>query len=153
MSKLLSTHQGRYLTGMTALNIPSEESHGDWHFREAFFGRGSKKPKIFIAGAGERWNTNAILGSFGVYECSDILRKLGVNIPLDEEVYAANHYRAILDMIYLSIKNQQIPNYIEIDRWFDTGWQKEKLFQHIQKLESHLSKPEQELLEQWLKMI
>src|SRR4051812_23600347 len=96
-----------YITGMTALNIPDPQSKGgDWHFHEAFYGRGTLPPKIFLAGEGEEWNTNTVLADFGIHECSAVLRRLGLDISQSQRVYAANHLRAILDMLYRCIKRK-----------------------------------------------
>ena len=98
-----------YITGITALNIPlPEEGYGDWHFIEAFYGRGQRTPKIFVAGDKEEWNTHAIFGDFGIYECAEKLKKLGVEIPVGKKVYVAGHYRAVLDMLYRCVKKKAI---------------------------------------------
>jgi hypothetical protein len=101
MNRFPETSMRHYLTGTTALNIPlPEEGNGDWHFIEAFYGRHHRAPKIFTAGEGEAWNTNSIFGNFGIYECSTTLRKSGLNIPQNQKIYTAGHYRAVLDMLY-----------------------------------------------------
>ncbi|MFT3742287.1 MAG: hypothetical protein QM752_06435 [Gammaproteobacteria bacterium] len=140
-----------YITGMTALNIPElEGSYGDWHFQEAFIGRRNLKPKIFLAGEGETWNTNPILADFGIYECSDILRQCGIEIPLNEKVYAANHYRAIIDMLYKSVKQKNYPYHLDLDSWTDNPKQKTLLTKLIRSLKPYVSSDEWQILKKWL---
>lgn len=140
-----------YITGMTALNIPDPESTGgDWHFQEAFFGRGNLPPKIFMAGEGEEWNTNKILADFGVHECSAILRRSGLNIPENQQVYAANHLRAILDMLYRCVKHKNYPYHLEVDEWIDSKHEKVQLINSIKRLQSYLEDDEWQIVQRWL---
>ncbi|WP_419600808.1 hypothetical protein [Thiolapillus sp.] len=44
------TSKEHYLTGITALNIPSDEGTGDWHFHNTFYETGDFVPKKCIAG-------------------------------------------------------------------------------------------------------
>jgi len=145
------TTPNHYITGMTALNIPSPEGRqGDWHFHESFYGRNGQEPTIFIAGEGELWNTNAILANFGIYECSDTLRRLGLEIPLTEKVYTANHCRAMLDMLYRLVKEHTYPYHLEIDEWIDDLEEKTRLVDAIKHLKSSLEQDEWKILQKWL---
>jgi hypothetical protein len=154
MNTLPETSKHHYITGTTALNVPfPEEGYGDWHFIEAFHGRGAKTPKIFLAGDGEKWNTNAIFGNFGIYECSEKLRKLGIDVPAGKKIYVAGHYRAVLDMLYRTIKQGYYPSHLDIDQWFDNENQKKILIQKIKEMKNHLSQTEWSLVEQWLQTI
>lgn len=145
------TTPNHYLTGTTALNIPfPEEGYGDWHFIEAFYGRDDKQPKLFVAGEGEDWNTNKIFGNFGVNECSELLRKLGLAIPRGEKVYSAGHYRAVLDMLYRCVKKGYYPHHIDLDQWFDTQEQKNTLFKQAKIMRNYLNKDEWNIVEKWI---
>jgi hypothetical protein len=151
MNILTQTSTQRYITGTTALNVPlAEEGHGDWHFIEAFYGRGSRPPKIFIAGEGEEWDTNFIFGNFGIYECSEKLRELGIKIPTGKKVYIAGHYRAVLDMLYRCVSNGNYPHHLDIDQWFDNENQKKFLISKIKEMQPYLTKEKWRLVEQWL---
>lgn len=149
---LPDTNKKHYLTGMTALNIPSPDgTSGDWHFHEAFYGRGERKPKIFLAGEGESLNTNDILNDFGIYECSDILRKMGIIIPEGKKIYTANHYRAILDMLYRCVKIlKSSPSYLEIGDWLDNEQQQKILLENLPKLKPSLDDKEWKIIQNWL---
>jgi len=150
LSILPATSKKHYLTGVTALNIPSPDgTSGDWHFHETFYGRGEIKPKFMLAGEGEELNTNFILQDFGIYECSGTLRHLGVAV--DNKVYAANHHRAILDMLYRSVKLlRKSPTHIKIDDWLDTEEQKKLLLNKIKDLEPYMEKDEWQMIQTWL---
>lgn len=146
------TTRSHYITGKTALNIPApENTGGDWHFREAFFGRGERKPRIFIAGEGEDWNTNAIWGNYGIHECSQVLKYYGLPILPEQKVYAANHYRAVLDMLYRCVKRSDYPDHLCLDDWFDNKEQKEPFIKLVKQLQPYLSIDEWQLVETWLK--
>lgn len=151
MVTLPKTTPTRYLTGMTALNIPAPEgTTGDWHFEEGFYGRGNIVPKFFVAGDGRSLNTNSIWGVLGIYECSSILHAKGLAIAADEKVYAANHCRAILDMIHNAIKHKEYPYHIIIDDWLDVDAERKHLFENIPTLNSFLKKDEKIILKYWL---
>ncbi len=145
------TSPKRYLTGMTALNIPApENTGGDWHFSGAF--RSSSFPEnLKLAGEGLEWNTNALFGEYGIHECSDILRSRGISIPDGVQVFSANHYRAILDMLYRSVSSGRIPRHLEIEGWLDTEDHKKTLFELLNRFLPNFSSSEKELVSSWMK--
>ncbi|NNM60018.1 MAG: hypothetical protein HKM04_09420 [Legionellales bacterium] len=149
---LPKTSPQHYLTGMTALNIPCpDEGYGDWHFYEAFFGRGDIQPKIFVAGKGEKWNTLPLFGDFGIYECSHILREHGVPLAENEKVYAAGHYRAALDMLYDCLLDNQYPYHIDLADWFDNQTQINRVLEKAEaELIPVLNTEQQEILKEWM---
>jgi hypothetical protein len=144
------TNPKHYVTGVTALNIPSKEGTGDWHFQESFYGRGKIKPKISLAGEGESLNTNSILDEFGIYECSSILRECGLPISDDDKIYAADHYRAMLDMIYRCIHQGNFPHHLDIDDWFHSAEQTSFLLESLKQMATKLSDQERQMIESWL---
>lgn len=149
---LPDTNKKRYLTGMTALNIPApERTGGDWHFFESFYGRGKIKPKIFVAGEGEALNTNPILQDFGIHECSNELREMGIDLPHGKKVYAANHYRAILDMLYECVAVfKSYPSYLTVDDWLDNEEEKRPFLNSLLKFKPHLKAREWKMIQDWL---
>ena len=154
MHTLPETSPRHYITGITALNVPlPEEGYGNWHFTEAFYGRGERAPKIFVAGDKEEWNTHAIFGDFGIYECAEKLKKLGVEVPAGQKVYVAGHYRAVLDMLYRCVKKEQFPHHLTIDAWFDSEEQKQVLLAKVKQMKNHLSSKEWHRVEEWLKTV
>jgi hypothetical protein len=141
-----------YLTGMTALNIPAPEgTTGDWHFEESFLGRGNIRPKFFVAGEGRALNTNAIWGALGIYDCSSILRAKGIAIAAEERVYAANHCRAVLDMLYNALQHKEYPHHISVDDWLDVDSELNRFFENIPALNDFLKEDEKIILNSWLK--
>ena len=112
------TSSHHYLTGQAALNVPSEDGHfADWHFMEVFLsGRG----KLAIAGQ-DFPDTSHLLGSYGVRECAAVLRRYGLAIDAAQEVYAANHVRAALDLVIAGIFKGQVPSHITLDDTLDAA--------------------------------
>ena len=147
------TSPTRYLTGMVALNIPAPEgTGGDWHFW-GIFDSPRFPDNLTLAGEGLEWNTNALFGDYGIHECSEELRRRGVIVPDGMPVYSANHYRAILDMLYDSIEKGQVPQYLAIDDWLDTEEQKKEFFRILDRFLSNCSPSEKELVSSWIKQI
>lgn len=147
------TSPTRYLTGMVALNIPApENTGGDWHFWGTFQSP-SFPNNIGLAGEGLEWNTNPIFGDYGIHECSDILRSRGISIPDGVQVFSANHYRAILDMLYHSVSKGQAPRHLAIDDWLDTEEQKKDFFRLLEQLIPKFSPSEKELGSSWIKSV
>jgi hypothetical protein len=147
---LPKTSLDHYITGITALNIPMpDEGYGDWHFHEAFYGRGNILPKIFMAGTGEECDTNAIFGDNGVYSCEEQLKEIGISIT-EEKVYAAGHYRAVLDMLYGCLKRGNYPYHIDLSAWFDTPEQINVVLTKAKEMRPFLKFQEMGNLDKWL---
>ena len=96
-----------YITGIYALNVQCPEgTTGDQHDVFHWFyrpGIREEAPTVTLGGSDEL-DTNAIYGDLGVYEGRERLLAKGLNIaPEIREVYVANHYRAILDLLYESL--------------------------------------------------
>lgn len=145
-----------YITGKPALNLQAPEgTSGDWHFFAVFYdveNTGETLP-LTLAGEGEFINTNQIFGQYGIYECSAIMREAGLYIS-DEitAVYAANHLRAILDLIYRSlIKHHEV---IALDGatedWLDTEEQKAEVLHKAIEMIPYLSPAESSELQRWI---
>jgi hypothetical protein len=101
------TTRETYLTGQVALNIPAPEGTcGDWHAL-ALFNRNTDLSRFRGGGAGMFVNTNPLFGDTGIHECSTWF--LDRNHPVTGPVYAANHYRAIIDIIIDCWKNGITP--------------------------------------------
>ncbi|MHB1287668.1 MAG: hypothetical protein ACYCYP_14170 [Leptospirales bacterium] len=143
----------RYLTGFVALNIPApEKTGGDWHFW-GIFDSPRFPDNLSLAGEGLEWNTNSVFGDYGIHECSEELRRRGIIIPEGARVYSANHFRAILDMLYHSVAKGQIPRYLAIDDWLDTEEQKNEFFRLLDRYFPKFSPSEKELVSSWIKQL
>lgn len=81
----------KYLTAITALNVPDDEMEtGDWHISTTFNPGFGRTPSFSVSN--EYVDTNHIFGTDSILERSDILRRFGINIG-SVLVYSANHYR------------------------------------------------------------
>lgn len=140
----------RYISGKAALNLPApEETSGDWHFINTFY---TDRPKeVFIAGRNGKVDTNAVWGNFGVYPCKQALARR--NLQGGEHAYAANHFRAILDLLYESLQKNRFPGYLQgaSEEYLDTPEQKSLLLEKARILFPFLSSKQRELLDRWLK--
>jgi len=166
MSKILSVSQTttpspslmpetslvRYVTGMVALNIPApENTGGDWHFC-GIFDSPRFPDNLTLGGEGLDWNTNPVFGNYGIHECSEILRSRGIFISPGIRVYSANHYRAILDMLYRSVSSGRIPRHLEIEGWLDSDEQKRTFFGLLDQFLPKFSFSEKNLVFAWIKL-
>jgi hypothetical protein len=146
METLPDTTETEYFTGITALNIPTEEGDfSDWHFTDTFLRR---KTRLRIAGK-DSADTTQILGSYGIRECSNLLRRYGVDIPKDQKVYSADFVRALLDSVYTNILENRIP-FFQVDEVLDDESQQEIFFKKLQELKTHVkSQVQLTLMNQW----
>lgn len=124
--KQLNTTRLNYLSGRTALNIPSDEMTGDWNFYNYFL---SKPHEYFI-----EITKNNPFGSHGIIEVSNTLKKSGVEA--NNKIYSANHYRAIADMFLNRIKQKHsfTSLFYSVDDWLNTKDQKKELFTYLKLL-------------------
>lgn len=149
------TSLSRYITGMAALNLQAPEgTSGDWHFTNVYYAPAAGDTiSLQLAGEGETINTNNIYGDYGVYECSTTMRKAGLSIPAHiSAVYAANHYRAILDLLFRSLQlHHKVIGLIgATEDWLDTNEQKEFLLQKATDMLSFLSPIDAAELQKWI---
>ena len=147
MNTLPHTSEQNYITGKAALNVPNPDgSFADWHFDEVFLsGRG----KIRIAGR-DTEPPFPILGSYGIRECSDTLRRFGLAVPDTEKVYTANHVRAILDMVLASLAKKKMPAHVVAEEFIDSESELAELRSKVQELKTKISDQiTLSLLQQW----
>ena len=98
-----------YITGMDALNIPSDGPGGDWH--RSGWECLKERPWRLKLGCEE---TIGILGTRGVKDARRGLRQLNYRSVLGhpagwrlQAVYAASYARAIVDMLAMAIARQE----------------------------------------------
>ena len=143
--------EDRYISGKAALNLPApEETSGDWHFLNIFY---TEKPsEVFVAGRDGRVDTNAIWGDWGIYPCSEGLNRR--DLKADGTPYAANHFRAILDLLYLSLRDNHFPFHMQeaTEEYLDTQEQKELLISKAREMLPFLTDQQKELLLRWLEI-
>ncbi|MBL1321975.1 MAG: hypothetical protein COA63_013100 [Methylophaga sp.] len=145
---VMDTSQENYLTGITALNIPIDECTGDWHFSACFVVRGDAKPPQQRAGI-ELLSTSKWLGRKGIYDCYSVLVEHGLKEKV-RHIYAADHYRAIADMVYYKVKNgRSINRTISLNDWLPEPHEKERLYQMIDLLKPAMNNEEWGIIEKW----
>jgi len=143
-----ATTPQRYLSGMAALNLPSPEGTGDWHLIETFFKPRQKQPRLFIAGNGCPGDTNGLLGDAGIYECSALLASL--NIPhADGPAFAANHTRAIADLVLVSVLEGGTPDFVQLDDWMPRDIDKVSVFELLDIAQPKLNADQQGKVLRW----
>jgi hypothetical protein len=144
----------RYISGMAALNLPTPEgTSGDWHFLNLFFREDRARiRRIFVAGEGEKINTNHIFGSYGIYRCEESLKKRG--LFSEGRPHAANHFRAILDLLYQSVNEGDYPRHLQgsSEDYLDTNEEKTLLFDKTMIMLPHLGIKQQSTLLAWLEV-
>ena len=110
MATIPQTTPDTYLTGTTALSIPTEEGDvADWHFDAAFLREGTR---FRVAGANFP-STSNLLGRFGIRECANVLRARAVPLPTHQPVYAATYARAVLDLLLTTTAEHKQPAFLQ----------------------------------------
>jgi hypothetical protein len=144
-----ATSRLHYLGGMAALNLPSPTGTGDWHMEQTFFRTREKRSRSFISGAGCPTDTTSILGDVGVYDCTSVLDELG--IPHESVVaYAANHARAIADLVLAAVLRGESPNFVVLDDWMPRDSDKQQVFDLLARALGHLAVEQKCKVFQWI---
>lgn len=141
----------RYISGIHALNLPApEDTSGDWHFSNVFYHE-EDGVTVNLAGKGEEIDTNFIFGNYGIYLCNDALKKRGL-VANGVRSYAANHFRAILDLLYREIKEGRYPYYLfgASEDFLDTEEEKRILLEKTLIMLPFLSSEKQKILSEWV---
>lgn len=133
---------------MAALNLPSPSGTGDWHMEETFFRQRDKRSRSFISGVGCATDTTPLLGDLGIYDCTRIIDDLNISHE-STPVFAANHARAIADLVISSILGGIVPNHIRLDDWMPRATDKQAVFDLLSLAETHLTQEQQGLLTRW----
>jgi hypothetical protein len=142
----------RYISGMAALNLRApENTSGDWHFGNVFYNREPQNNAVTVAGEGEELNTNHIFRNYGIYDCTDVLRGQGLHAE-GAPAFAANHFRAILDLAFECLRDQRPPLYLAgaTSDYLDTEEEREFVLDKAAMMSPHLSESAQAMLSQWI---
>lgn len=147
MNAIPTTSPEHYLTGRAALNVPNPDgSFADWHFDEMFLS-GRRTPRV--AGIDTPATTN-LFGSYGVRECSGVLRRFGVSVPIEQKVYTANHIRALLDMVIFSLGKGKVPHHVSVQDLIDSDEEIAELKTQVQALKQKITDATAvEMLNEW----
>lgn len=147
--RLPTTSPEHYLTGKTALNIPSPAGTGDWHFAETFEGFADRDPGPFTVAGIHTIDTNAIFGNAGVFDCGERLRARGLELA-PGAIYAADHYRAIVDMVLNALaRGWEWEGAITLDDWLPEKLEKQRFFDLLERARSVLSTEHWQKITAW----
>ena len=148
MNELPATSPEHYLTGTSAMAIPSRDTaFVDWHFVDTFL---AGKASFRVAGFNFP-DTSLLLGRHGVHECSGTLRRHGVRLAPDRAFYAANRDRALLDLIVSNLQQARRPDHLRLDDYCDNEADARPLRMQLQSLRDRLPDAAQRrLLDEWL---
>lgn len=143
----------RYISGFPALNLQSPEgTSGDWHFLDNYYAidEAGVREINFVAGTRGRVDTNHIFGDFGIYEAGDVLSSCG--LVFNGVPYAANHFRAVLDVLflYLSLSKRPISIHNAAYAFFDTQQQQMLLLTKAERLYDYCDDERYLILKRWL---
>lgn len=120
------SHQ-HYITGKAAINFPHPGSTtGGWHFL-SYFDRESGVAKVSLAGI-HYPDTTGYFGDLGITDVTDQLADRGWSVE-GRHLYMADHYRAAADMIVKWALSESIHCGVEIDDWFPSRTEKQRLFE------------------------
>jgi len=147
MQELPATSPEHYLTGTSAMAIPSPETpFVDWHFVDTFL---EGKASFRVAGANFP-DTSVLLGNRGVRECSATLRRLGVPLPPGHDFYAANRDRALLDLIVSNLLQSRRPDHLRLEDYCEDETDARPLRRQLEDLRQRLDAAARRLLNEWL---
>ncbi|MCK3843900.1 hypothetical protein [Pseudomonas sp. W15Feb34] len=143
------SHQ-HYITGKAAINFPySGSSTGGWHFL-SYFDRESGVAKVSLAGI-HYPDTTDYLGDLGIIDVTDRLADLGWSVE-GQRFFMADHYRAAADMIVRWALSESIHCSVEIDDWFPSRAERQRLLEILDTGKSKLSEVGRlQKVEAWLR--
>jgi hypothetical protein len=126
-----------YITGKAAINFPHPGSTtGGWHFL-SYFDRESGVAKVSLAGI-HYPETTGYFGDQGIIDVTDELAKRGWSVE-GRQLFMADHYRAAADMIVRWALSESIHCSVEVDDWFSSGAEKQRLLETLDTGRSKLS--------------
>jgi hypothetical protein len=144
-----------YITGFYALNIhhpdDKHEPTGDWH---GFIWEPIKElphKNVTYAGVGHDINSFDVWGTFGIYDDREFFEKKHIRVITDY-VFIADYYRAVLDMLYHSLKTYEsvLNLHGATEDYFDTEKQKYIVLNSMDKTRGFLSKKANKNLDNWI---
>lgn len=116
-----------YITGKAAINFPRRGStSGGWHFL-SYFDRESGVAKVSLAGI-HYPDTTTYFGDLGITDVTDQLASRGWTVE-GRSLFMADHYRAAADMIVRWVLSESIHCSVEIDDWFPSRTEKQRLLE------------------------
>lgn len=116
-----------YITGKATINSPHPGSTSSgWHFL-SYFDRDSGVAKVSLAGI-HYPDTTDYFGDLGITDVTDRLTDLGWSVE-GQRLFMADHYRAAADMIVRWAVSESNHCSVEIDDWFPSRAEKQRLLE------------------------
>ncbi|MFJ4605775.1 hypothetical protein [Pseudomonas atacamensis] len=139
-----------YITGKAAINFPHPgSSTGGWHFL-SYFDQESGVAKVSLASI-HYPDTTAYFGDFGIIDATDELAERGWSVD-GYRLFMADHYRAAADMIVRWALSESNHCSVEIDDWFPSRAERQRLLEILDTARSQLSKVGRwQKVEAWLR--
>ena len=139
-----------YVTGKAAINFPHPGSTtGGWHFL-SYFDRDSGVAKVSLAGI-HYPDTTDYFGDLGIIDATDELAKRGWSVD-GHRLFMADHYRAAADMIVRWAQSESNHCSVEIDDWFSSPVERQRLLEILYTGRSKLSEVGRlQKVEAWLR--
>lgn len=138
-----------YITGKAAINFPSNDVTGGWHFL-SYFDRDSGVAKVSLAGI-HYPDTKAFFGDVGIYDVGAELARLGWPVE-GRSIYMADHSRAAADMVTRWAMSDSRLCGVEIDDWFPAEEDRQLFLDLLAKGRSRLQELGRlEKVERWLR--
>ena len=120
------SHQ-HYITGKAAINFPHPGSTtGGWHFL-SYFDRESGVAKVSLAGI-HYPDTTVYFGDLGIIDVTDELAERGWSVD-GYRLFMADHHRAAADMVVRWALSESIHCSVEIDDWFPSRAERQRLLE------------------------
>ena len=93
-------------------------------------------------------NTNALLGELGIIDGTVRLNQMGYHQNYSP-VWVADHPRAFVDLLYISVLQSGKINTLTLDDWFPSIEDKERVYEVLSVLEKKLDNRQKGVLWQW----
>lgn len=144
------TSRQHYITGISALNIPDPAGTGDWHFGETFEGTTDREPRRLVVAGVDVGDSHAVFADQGVFDARARLEARGLTPP-PGPVWAADHYRAIADMLLHAVAQQwDFEKLLNLDDWLCQPAEQECLTAFLQPARQQVSEAQWERIGHWL---
>jgi hypothetical protein len=135
----------RYISGIAALNVGT----GDWHSEQVLHRRPARTPRTFLVGEGADFDTIPLLGDTGIYDCAPLLDRMGVPRP-SGPVWAADHARAIADLVIVAVAFGDDPSFVALDDWMPRDGDKDRVFDLLGGAMERLASASRDAVRAWL---
>lgn len=138
-----------YYSGVIALNLFPDDANGDWHSSAAVnaLKNGRSKSPYFIMGRQGRLSTRKYLKDSGIIDISKTLSRMENTEGITK---AARPYRAVADMVLVSLLNGKNTDHIQLDDWLVTEEEQDKFNQLLNDSMSRMNYVERERVSGWM---